>query len=298
MAAQQPKLGTVKIFISYSHADAYYFDQFEKHLRTKLDGFPIEHWSDRRLSPGDRWHEKIVSSIRSSRVAVCLISVDFLASRYIREVEIPLLLDMHLKCEFRILPVIIRASAFEDSELRHFNALNDPRHPIAAIRPAAARDRHWHDVSSRIRDVAQEIARGVEDDRSAHSCPSASTPASRPRPVGSPRDSSVFSVGRQGDGSLSRVGQTGDAEPANRESIHTGDEGISSARPSYPSPRVLSTLKLMGARLSSDRQHIVYRRRFDTWPGDVRLSDVELKRLLVRLHIPRSKFDRLFRRAS
>jgi hypothetical protein len=48
-----------------------------------------EIWSDTELKGGDRWGEEIEAALNSASVAVLLISQSFLASRFIREEELP-----------------------------------------------------------------------------------------------------------------------------------------------------------------------------------------------------------------
>ena len=50
-------------------------------------------WSDKKLTAGDQWREEIRKALARARVAVLLISADFLASEFIREMELPKLLE-------------------------------------------------------------------------------------------------------------------------------------------------------------------------------------------------------------
>ncbi|HWJ35342.1 MAG TPA: toll/interleukin-1 receptor domain-containing protein [Steroidobacteraceae bacterium] len=85
-----------KIFISYAHA-AEAATGWVKRLRTHLNALnlevQLEIWDDSRILPGERWHNEIRTAIEQSRIAVLVLTADFLASRYIRESELPLLLQ-------------------------------------------------------------------------------------------------------------------------------------------------------------------------------------------------------------
>src|SRR4051812_47433596 len=102
-----------KVFISYSHRDARLLDSLRDHLAPRVIEGVIEAWDDRRLEGGDRWQEAIEGAIASARVAVLLVSPQFLASDFIRNVELPLLLAAADAEGVLILPVILSVTSFE-----------------------------------------------------------------------------------------------------------------------------------------------------------------------------------------
>src|SRR6218665_3206938 len=80
------------IFISYSHKDAEYLERLLVHLKPlERDGL-IDTWVDTRLLAGDRWKKEIDAALKKARVAVLLVSADFLASDFIINNELPPLL--------------------------------------------------------------------------------------------------------------------------------------------------------------------------------------------------------------
>lgn len=77
------------VFISYSHTDEQYLRRLLVHLRPLDRQGMINVWSDQRIEVGDPWREKIEEALEGARIAVLLISADFLASDFIVNDELP-----------------------------------------------------------------------------------------------------------------------------------------------------------------------------------------------------------------
>jgi hypothetical protein len=91
----------------------------------------LELWNDTLIKPGSTWREEIGEAIQSAKVAVLLISADFLASDFIMKNELPPLLAAADKDEAIILPILISPSQFEQvEELYKFQAVNPPSHTL------------------------------------------------------------------------------------------------------------------------------------------------------------------------
>lgn len=68
-------------------------------------------------------------------MAILLVSADFLASDFITDNELPPLLKNAEEKGTRILPLIVKPCRFaRDKNLRHFQAVNDPKHSLALLR--------------------------------------------------------------------------------------------------------------------------------------------------------------------
>jgi hypothetical protein len=80
------------IFISYCHQDEEWLERIKKALRPILHGGNITVWDDGNIPPGSNWLAEIDRAIASARIAVLLVSKDFLASSFIERKEFPDLL--------------------------------------------------------------------------------------------------------------------------------------------------------------------------------------------------------------
>src|SRR5262249_54585970 len=71
------------IFVSYSHADRDWLSRLRTHLVPYLRGEKLDLWDDTRISAGADWAAEINRVMADARVAVFLVSPDFLASDYV-----------------------------------------------------------------------------------------------------------------------------------------------------------------------------------------------------------------------
>jgi hypothetical protein len=97
------------IFLSYSHSDEGWKDRLVAHLGIAAGEGLLAVWNDREIGAGADWLQKIHEAIEAARVAVLLISVDFLTSKFIRGTEVPQLLERRVTRGLQIFPVIVRA---------------------------------------------------------------------------------------------------------------------------------------------------------------------------------------------
>jgi hypothetical protein len=140
-----------RVFISYSHADAEWLDRLRKHLRPLERGGAMI-WADTRIKAGAQWRDEIRAALAETKVAVLLVSADFMASEFIVTDELPPLLKAAEEDGATILPVIISPSRFDRTEsLSRFQAVNDPAKPLVAMR-RGNREK-----------VLDQVARAVED---------------------------------------------------------------------------------------------------------------------------------------
>jgi len=140
-----------RVFVSYSHEDAEWLERLQKHLRPlEREGALV--WADTRIKAGAQWREEIREALAETKVAVLLISADFMASEFIVTNELPPLLKAAEEEGATILPVIISASSFlRTPSLARFQAVNDPEKPLVQLR-RGNREK-----------VLDQVARAVED---------------------------------------------------------------------------------------------------------------------------------------
>ncbi len=100
-----------KIFISYSREDREWLNLLLPHLGV-LEHRGVTYWFDEKIRAGDEWAPEIQNAIETSRVAVCLISTNFLNSSFIRNREIPEILK-HSNMGMQIVPVLIETCAWK-----------------------------------------------------------------------------------------------------------------------------------------------------------------------------------------
>lgn len=122
------------VFISYSHHDREWLDRLNVHLRPLVRESALDVWDDTRITPGSAWEKEIESALATAKVAILLITADFLASDFVARKEIPTLLAAARNDGVLILPLIISASRFSHTPtLSQFQAVNDPSKPLIGL---------------------------------------------------------------------------------------------------------------------------------------------------------------------
>lgn len=118
-----------KVFVSYCHSDKEYLDDVRRHFKPFLN--KIDFWDDTKIQPGQKWKTEIKSAISSTKVAILLLSTDFLGSDFIASDELPPLLKAAEDNGAVILIVILKPCLFEEfDELNQYQALNSPHRPV------------------------------------------------------------------------------------------------------------------------------------------------------------------------
>jgi len=80
-----------QVFVSYSHNDKKFLKDIKRHFKPFLD--KIKFWDDSEISPGADWKLEIKKAISTTKVAILLVTTDFLGSEFIGTDEIPPLLE-------------------------------------------------------------------------------------------------------------------------------------------------------------------------------------------------------------
>ena len=138
------------VFISYSHQDRSFLDRLMIHLRPLEKEGIIDSWIDTRLQAGDKWKVEVEHALNSARVAILLVSADFLASDFIVDNELPpILLNAESKGT-RIIPVILKPCRFKrDKNLSLFQAINDPANPLSTL-PESEQELVYDNISESV----------------------------------------------------------------------------------------------------------------------------------------------------
>ena len=117
--------GLVRLFVSYSHQNATWFGRLAPVLRVKANVGPLQSWHDTELKAGDRWDKDIRDELDRMDIFLCLVSWEFLASDYIRDVELRRAKERHEAREIEVVPVVLyKMDLKQDCEfLYRFNPL-------------------------------------------------------------------------------------------------------------------------------------------------------------------------------
>lgn len=122
------------VFISYSHNDydKAIFAEFQKNLDPAESKGLLSVWNDTRIKAGTRWAPQIREALAKTRVALLLVSADFLKSPFIRNEELRVLLAAAERGELSLYWVPVTDSLSEVVGLDQWQAAPgcDPRRPL------------------------------------------------------------------------------------------------------------------------------------------------------------------------
>ena len=151
-----------KVFISYSHRDRAALERLQVHLKPLEREGLVERWDDTRIQSGGRWKDEIRDALATARVAVLLVSADFLASDFIAAEELPPLLEAERARGLVILPVILGPCRYNETpSLAQFQAVNNPARPLSKMRKPE-REAVWVKL---VNDIEKALGRPVRSPR-------------------------------------------------------------------------------------------------------------------------------------
>jgi hypothetical protein len=148
-----------KVFISYSHSDVRWLKRLQVHLAPLEREGKIDRWDDTRIRTSQQWRDEIRKAVDATKVAVLLVSADFLASAFIADNELPPLLAAAKIDGAFIMPVIISPCRFaETPTLSAFQAVNPPSSPLVGMRQHN-REAVWVKLTNDIADALSDKLR-------------------------------------------------------------------------------------------------------------------------------------------
>lgn len=145
-----------QVFLSYSHRDRRWLDHLLTHLRPYVRDGSITAWTDRQIRAGSRWLDEIRQALAKTKVAVLLVTPNFLASDFIDEHELAPLLKEAETGGVTILWIPVRPSSYLETPLKDYQAIIDADKPLAGMRPPK-RDETWVEIC---KTIEAEVSRG------------------------------------------------------------------------------------------------------------------------------------------
>jgi len=114
-----------QVFISYSHRDRRWLAELQRMLTPLVRNGSIDVWDDTKITPGSAWKVDIEIALNSAKVAILLVSSNFLASDFIAHNELPPLLRASREEGLIIYWIYISSCVYEPTEISAFQAAHN-----------------------------------------------------------------------------------------------------------------------------------------------------------------------------
>lgn len=144
-----------QVFISYSHKDKEWLERLQTVLKPLIRKGVVNVWDDTRIETGQKWREEIKSALATAKVAVLLVSPDFLASNFVVEDEMPVFLKAAADDGLKIVWVPVRDCLYTETEIYDYQAAFDPARPLAGLSQAEV-DKALVEISKKIKAATVE----------------------------------------------------------------------------------------------------------------------------------------------
>lgn len=149
IAAVAPPARHNPVFISYSHKDRRSLNSLLTQLKPLVRKGEFKVWSDKEIAKGEKWQDAIEQALAAAKVAVLLVSAEFLASDFIAEKELPPLLQAAEAKGLKILWVYLSECNYEETEIGRYQAAHAPLEPLEGM-ARAERNRVLKEISQEI----------------------------------------------------------------------------------------------------------------------------------------------------
>jgi len=144
------------VFISYSKKDAKWLEGLRTHLTFLEREYEFNIWDDSKIAVGDDWRKEINIALSSAKIGVLLMSANFIASDFITNEELPVLLSAAEEKGAYIFSIIVSHSMFLDIEsISKFQAINSPSKPLISMTEGEL-DETYMKVTQEIKRVLSE----------------------------------------------------------------------------------------------------------------------------------------------
>jgi len=144
-----------QVFISYSHRDKEWLQKFQVMLKPTIRKQKITVWDDTGIKVGAKWRDEIGNALAQAKLAVLMVSPNFLASDFIAEHELPPLLEAAEKEGVTIIWIYLSDCMYELTEIENYQAAHDISRPLDNLSPS--------ELNSAIKSICKQILAAADE---------------------------------------------------------------------------------------------------------------------------------------
>ena len=146
-----------KIFVSYSHKDSKWLKEFQTHIKPLVHEYGFKIWDDTKIKVGKEWLEEIERALATAKVAILLVTPDFLASDFINDRELPPLFDAAKKEGLIIFWIPITYSNYKTNKIiEKYLSAHPPDKPLDDLGSKSKRNKAWVSICEKIKQRMEE----------------------------------------------------------------------------------------------------------------------------------------------
>jgi hypothetical protein len=149
------------IFVSYSHEDKKLFDEFLTMMAPAIQRGVVDIWDDTKIAIGAKWKEEIQNALASAKVAVLLVSQNFLKSQFITDHELRELLRAAEEEGVTVFWIYLSSCLYEQTEIAKYQAAHDVARPLDQ-RTKSQRQAIWSEVCTKLVRLAAASSRPIK----------------------------------------------------------------------------------------------------------------------------------------
>ena len=146
----------IKLFISYSHSDGTYVEDFKRFIAPLCENSRMEVWYDRNITAGDDFWNQIDSHLADRDIVCLFVSSYYLASKACKE-EMRRAFELKKHRGIAVVPIILTPCMWSEIEnLKKSLALPTDGKPISNYDD---QDKAWMDVCNGLKQVVERLER-------------------------------------------------------------------------------------------------------------------------------------------
>ena len=123
-----------KVLIGYSHKDKRWLERLQTMLKPLVRNGTISVWDDTTIPVGENWKEQIDSALKVAKVAVLLVTPNFLESDFIPKNELPPILNAAAKDGLVIFWVYVSSCLYQATEIKDYQAAHDISNSLRSVK--------------------------------------------------------------------------------------------------------------------------------------------------------------------